>query len=111
MALDANGTPLYDEDPATPTPTQQAKYEEPRKTDTGPHITNFLKAVRSRNYQDVYADVESASSQPISAIWRTSATGWEVRCSISISPRNASIIQRRTIWRTRYLGTSPKSSS
>jgi hypothetical protein len=56
MALDANGYRIYGEDPATP--TQQAKYEEPRKTDTGPHITNFLKAVRSRNYQDLHADVE-----------------------------------------------------
>ncbi|HEX4810043.1 MAG TPA: Gfo/Idh/MocA family oxidoreductase [Bryobacteraceae bacterium] len=56
MALDANGYRIYGEDPENP--TQQAKYEEPHKTDTGPHITNFLKGVRSRNYQDLHADVE-----------------------------------------------------
>ena len=38
--------------------SQEAKYEEPVKTDTAPHIANFLSAIRSRKYQDLHADVD-----------------------------------------------------
>lgn len=56
MALDADGYRIYTGDPAKL--TDQAKYEEPKKTDTGPHMTNFLKAVRSRKPEDLNADVQ-----------------------------------------------------
>jgi predicted dehydrogenase len=57
MAVDAEGYRIYkgqDEGKLA----EQAKYEEPSKTDTMPHIANFLAAVRSRKYQDLHADVE-----------------------------------------------------
>jgi predicted dehydrogenase len=56
MALDADGYRIYTGDPAKL--TDQAKYEEPKKTDTGPHMANFLKAVRSRKPEDLNADVQ-----------------------------------------------------
>jgi hypothetical protein len=55
MALDANGYRIYTGDPAKL--SQQAKYEEPSKTDTAPHVANFLAAVRSRRHEDLHADV------------------------------------------------------
>ena len=56
MAVDANGYRISTGDPAKL--SAQAKYEEPKKTDTGPHMKNFLAAVRSRKYQDLHADVD-----------------------------------------------------
>ncbi len=55
MALDANGYRIYKGDPAKL--ADQAKYEESKKTATGPHIANFLAAVRSRKPEDLHADV------------------------------------------------------
>jgi predicted dehydrogenase len=55
MSLDANGYRIYTGDPAKL--SQQAKYEEPSKTDTAPHVANFLAAVRSRKHEDLHADV------------------------------------------------------
>jgi predicted dehydrogenase len=57
MALDAEGYRIYKGEPEGKL-VQEAKYEEPDKTDTGPHIANFLSAVRSRKYQDLHADVD-----------------------------------------------------
>jgi predicted dehydrogenase len=57
MALDAEGYRIYKGEPEGKL-VQQAKYEEPVMTDTGPHMANFLAAVRSRKYQDLHADVE-----------------------------------------------------
>jgi len=36
---------------------QQMKYTEPSSWDTGPHVENFLKAMRSRSYQDLNCDI------------------------------------------------------
>jgi len=36
---------------------QRMRFQEPRRTDTTPHIENFLDAVRSRNYKDLNGDV------------------------------------------------------
>jgi predicted dehydrogenase len=62
MALDSDGYRIYKGDPAEKQdpnkPTEEAKYEEPKKTDTGPHITNFLAAVRSRKVEDLHADID-----------------------------------------------------
>ena len=57
MSLDADGYRVYTGDPAKL--TQQAKYEELQKTATGPHMTNFLKAVRSRKPEDLHADINT----------------------------------------------------
>jgi predicted dehydrogenase len=55
MSLDQDGYRIYKGDPAKL--AEQAKFEEPRRTDTGPHMTNFLAAVRSRKPDDLHADV------------------------------------------------------
>lgn len=57
MALDAEGYRIYKGEPEGKL-VQEAKYEEPVMTDTGPHMANFLAAVRSRKYQDLHADVD-----------------------------------------------------
>jgi predicted dehydrogenase len=57
MALDAEGYRIYKGEPEGQL-VQQAKFEEPQQTDTGPHMANFLAAVRSRKYQDLHADIE-----------------------------------------------------
>jgi predicted dehydrogenase len=57
MALDAEGYRIYKGEPEGKL-VQEAKYEEHAKTDTGPHIANFLSAVRSRKHQDLHADVD-----------------------------------------------------
>jgi predicted dehydrogenase len=56
MSVDANGYRISTGDPAKL--SAQAKYEEPKKTDTGPHMANFLAAVRSRKHEDLHADVD-----------------------------------------------------
>ena len=60
MAVDANGYRISTGDPAKL--SAQAKYEEPKKTDTGPHMTNFLAAVRSRKHEDLHADVDDRAA-------------------------------------------------
>jgi Oxidoreductase family, C-terminal alpha/beta domain len=55
MSLDAEGYRIYTGDPAKL--TQQAKYEEPQKTSTTPHVENFLKTVRTRKPEDLHADI------------------------------------------------------
>jgi len=57
MAVDAEGYRIYKGQNEGKL-AEQAKYEEPSKTDTSPHIANFLAAVRSRKYQDLHADVD-----------------------------------------------------
>jgi predicted dehydrogenase len=57
MALDAEGYRIYKGEPEGQL-VQQAKFEEPEQTDTGPHMANFLAAVRSRKHQDLHADIE-----------------------------------------------------
>jgi predicted dehydrogenase len=57
MAVDAEGYRIYKGEPEGKL-VQEAKYEEPVKTDTAPHIRNFLEAVRSRKYQDLHADID-----------------------------------------------------
>jgi predicted dehydrogenase len=56
MALDAEGYRIYKGDKEAKL-VQKANYEEPSKTDTAPHVANFLAAVRSRRYQDLHADI------------------------------------------------------
>jgi predicted dehydrogenase len=56
MALDAEGYRIYKGDKEGKL-VQQGKYEEPSKTDTSPHVANFLAAVRSRRYQDLHGEI------------------------------------------------------
>jgi predicted dehydrogenase len=37
--------------------SQQMRFTEPERTDTAPHVENFLKATRTRNYKDLNADI------------------------------------------------------
>jgi predicted dehydrogenase len=57
MALDAEGCRIYKGEPEGKL-SQQLKYQESGKTETGPHMANFLAAIRSRKYQDLNADVD-----------------------------------------------------
>ena len=56
MSLDEAGYRIYKGDPAKL--AEHGKYEEASKTNTGPHIANFLSAVRSRKPEDLNADVD-----------------------------------------------------
>ena len=53
MALDGDGFQVYKGE------KRELTMDQKRETgDTGPHMANFLKAVKSRNYQDLNADVQ-----------------------------------------------------
>lgn len=56
MSLDADGFRVYKGDPAKLVQTE--KYQEPTPTDAAPHFTNFLEAVRTRQYKQLHADVD-----------------------------------------------------
>jgi GFO/IDH/MocA oxidoreductase family protein len=56
LAIDVNGYQIYKGEKREL--VEQAKYSEPEAWDTRPHMQNFLDAVRSRNYQDLHADIE-----------------------------------------------------
>jgi predicted dehydrogenase len=53
MALDDNGFKIYKGEKH-----DLVMEENSQRSDTGPHMANFLKAVKSRNYQDLNADVQ-----------------------------------------------------
>jgi predicted dehydrogenase len=57
MSVDAEGFRVYKGEPMGKL-VQEGKYEEPGKTDTGPHIKNFLDAIRSRKHEDLHAEIE-----------------------------------------------------
>ena len=45
--------------------TEQMKYTENEDWATAPHVANFLKAVRSRNYEDLTCDIAEAYTSAI----------------------------------------------
>ncbi len=53
MAVDGAGFQVYKGDK-----NEKTMDEKIAKGDTGPHMLNFLAAVKSRNYQDLHADVQ-----------------------------------------------------
>lgn len=53
MAVDGAGFQVYKGEK-----NELAMEEKAARGDTGPHMENFLAAVRSRNYQDLHADVQ-----------------------------------------------------
>jgi hypothetical protein len=56
MSLDMRGCQIYrGEDRKL---AQEFKHTEHDDWDTTPHVRNFLKAVRSRNYKDLTCDIE-----------------------------------------------------
>ena len=54
MALDGSGFKIYKGSGAEPVMSEKSS----TKGDAGPHMENFLAAVRSRRYQDLHADVQ-----------------------------------------------------
>ncbi|MFL6302081.1 MAG: hypothetical protein ACJ72H_00950 [Candidatus Sulfotelmatobacter sp.] len=57
MSLDGDGCRIYKGEPEGKL-VQEIKYQEGPDGETGPHMENFLAAVRSRKYQDLHAEVE-----------------------------------------------------
>jgi predicted dehydrogenase len=60
MAVDGNGFQVYKGVPNGKTEKQEKLMDEPKGSagETGPHMSNFLAAVKSRNYKDLHADIE-----------------------------------------------------
>ena len=56
MSVDLDGFQIYKGEDRKM--VHEMKYAEPSSWDTTPHIQNFLKAVRSRNYHDLTCDIE-----------------------------------------------------
>ena len=57
MSLDGEGCRIYKGEPEGKL-VQEIKYDEGALSETGPHMENFLAAVRSRKYQDLHAEVD-----------------------------------------------------
>ena len=62
MAVDSAGFQVYKGVKDGKTEKQEKTMDEPKAPgdDTGPHMENFLAAVKSRNYKNLHADVEIA---------------------------------------------------
>jgi predicted dehydrogenase len=63
MSVDGNGFQVYKGVPNGRTEKQEKLMDEARSPggDTGPHMANFLAAVKSRNYKDLHAEIEIAA--------------------------------------------------
>jgi predicted dehydrogenase len=60
MAIDSAGFQVYKSVPNGKTEKQEKIMDEVKASadDTGPHMSNFLAAVKTRNYKDLHADIE-----------------------------------------------------